>query len=72
MTKLLKQAFDEVSKLDGDEQDSLARWLLEELASERRRDTAFQRSPDQLRKLADEALGEYRAGRSQPLDPSAL
>ena len=71
MTKLLKQAFEEVSKLDGAEQDSVARWLLEELASERRWDEAFQRSPDPLGKLADEALGEHRAGRTRPLDPDA-
>ena len=72
MTKLLKQAFDEVSKLDGTEQDSVARWLLDELASERRWDGAFRRSPDQLGKLADEALREHRAGRSRPLDPDPL
>ena len=72
MTELLKQAFEEVSKMDGAEQDSVARWLLEELASERRWDEAFQRSPDQLGKLADEALREHRAGRSRPLDPDAL
>ena len=72
MTKLLKQAFEEVSKLDGAEQDSVARWLLEELASERRWDETFQRSPDPLGKLAGEALREHRAGRTRPLDPDAL
>ena len=72
MTKLLKQAFDEAAKLDGAEQYSVARWLLEEMASERRWDEAFQRSPDELGKLAGEALGEHRAGRSRPLDPDAL
>ena len=72
MTKLLKQAFDEVSKLDGTDQDSVARWLLDELASERRWDEAFRRSPDPLGKLADEALREHRAGRSRPLNPDAL
>ena len=34
MTKLLKKAFDEASKLPEKEQDALARLLLEELASE--------------------------------------
>ena len=72
MTKLLKQAFDEAAKLDGAEQDSVARWLLEEMASERRWDEALQRSPDELGKLAGEALREHRAGRSRPLDPDAL
>lgn len=36
MTKLLKRAFEEASKLPQEEQDALARILLEELASERR------------------------------------
>ena len=72
MTKLLKQAFEEVSRLDGAEQDSVARWLLDELASDRRWDEAFQRSPDPLGKLAGEALGEHRGGRTRPLDPGAL
>jgi len=72
MTKLLKQAFEEASKLDGAEQDSVARWLLDELASDRRWDEAYQRSPDPLGKLAGEALGEHRAGRTRPLDPDAL
>jgi len=72
MTKLLKQAFEEVSKLEVAEQDSVARWLLEELASERRWDESFRRSPDPLGKLAGEALREHRAGRTRPLDPDAL
>lgn len=38
MTKRLRRAFDEVAKLDRAEQDSVARRLLEELASERRWD----------------------------------
>ena len=71
MTKLLKQAFEEVAKLDGAEQDSVARWLMEELASDRRWDEAFRRSPDQLGTLAGEALAEHRAGRTRQLDPDA-
>ena len=50
MTKLLKQAFEEAAKLDTNEQDSMAKWVLEELASERRWDASFQRSSDQLGK----------------------
>lgn len=36
MTKLLEQAFAAARKLSGEEQDALANFLLEELASERR------------------------------------
>ena len=72
MTKLLKQAFDEAAKLDGVEQDAVARWLLDEIASERRWDESFQRSPGALAKLADEARTESRSGRTRPLDPDSL
>lgn len=72
MTKLLKQAFDEAAKLDSTQQDSVAKWLLEELASERRWGESFQQSPDLLSRLADEALAEHRAGRTRPLDLDSL
>ena len=72
MTKLLKQAFEEAAKLDTNEQDSIAKWVLEELASERRWDASFQRSSEPLGKLAEEALGEHRAGQTRSLDPHTL
>ena len=72
MTKLLKKAFDEAAKLPEKEQDALARILLEELASERRWDELFAGSHDLLGQLADEALAEYRAGRTEELDPGKL
>jgi hypothetical protein len=36
MTKLLQEAFKEASKLPDVEQNSLAKWVLEELKSERK------------------------------------
>lgn len=72
MTKLLKHAFEEVSKLDVPQQDAVAQWLLEEITSERRWDAAFERSSDALAKLAEEARAESRAGRTRPLDPDTL
>ncbi len=72
MTKLLEKALAEVSKLPMKEQDALAAWILEELASERRWEKAFADSSDQLAKLADEALAERREGRTQRLDPDKL
>ncbi|MGD1102601.1 MAG: hypothetical protein ABSA59_11090 [Terriglobia bacterium] len=62
MTKLLEKAFTEASKLPQPEQDSLARQLLADLASERRWSEAFANSQDQLGKLANEALAEFDAG----------
>ncbi len=72
MTKLLKKAFAEASKLEGDEQDALGRWLLQELASQRRWEDTLANSQDALTTLADEALLEHHAGRTQKLDPQKL
>ena len=72
MTKLLKKAFDEASKLSEEEQDALARILLEELTSERRWEELFAGSRDLLGRLADEALAAHRAGRTEELDPERL
>jgi len=44
--------------------------LLEELASERRWDELFAGSHDLLGQLADEALAEHRAGRTEEPGPS--
>jgi len=72
MTNLLQRAFDEASKLPEDEQDALGRILLEELASERRWEGLFAGSHDFLSELADQALAEHRAGRTEKLDPEKL
>ncbi len=72
MTNLLERAFAEAAKLDVNEQDAFAEWILEELASERRWQEAFANSQDALSRLADEALAEYHAGQTQPLDPDKL
>jgi hypothetical protein len=62
VTKLLEEAFAEVSKLPEDEQEAIGAWLLEELASERRWQKTFAGSHDVLASLADEALAEHRQG----------
>ena len=72
MTKLLEEAFAEAAKLSAQEQDALAAVILEELASERRWDQAFADSADLLAQLADQALAEHRAGKTQVLDPERL
>jgi hypothetical protein len=72
MTKLLQKAFDEAAKLPEAEQDTLGRILLDELASERRWEDLFAGSHDLLADLADQALAEHRAGRTEKLDPKKL
>ena len=68
MTQLLEQAFAAAANLPSEEQDALARALLEDLASERSIDERLATTPDALATLADEALAEHRAGRTEPLD----
>ncbi len=72
MTPTLEQAFAEAAKLSPEEQEVLAQWILDELASERHWDAAFAASADQLAQLADEALAEHRAGKTEPLEPDEL
>lgn len=72
MTRLLEQAFSEAAQLPEDEQNAFAAFLLEELRSEERWNRSFARSGDALAKLAAEALGEYRTGKTKPLDPDRL
>ena len=72
MTKALKKAFEAASHLPDADQDELAAAILEELEAEERWDAAFAHSQDALARLADEALEEHRAGRTEPLDPDAL
>ncbi|BBO35447.1 hypothetical protein [Lacipirellula parvula] len=72
MTKSLQEAFERASQLPPDEQEAFGAWMLHELDSEQRWDELFNRSPDLLSKLADEALAEHRAGKTKPLNPETL
>ena len=68
MTQLLERAFAVASKLPDTEQDAVASLLLAELESEHRWSEAFAKSQDPLAALADEALREFEAGKTQPMD----
>ena len=68
MTELLEKAFAEATRLPEQDQNSLASWILAELASERKWDTAFSQSADKLSKLAAEALREHAEGKTRALD----
>lgn len=72
MTQLLKKAFDEASKLPAEEQDALARTLLEQLASEAHWPDKLAATEDVLAELADEALSEFRSGKTETLNPDEL
>jgi hypothetical protein len=72
VTQLLEQAFAAAARLPVEDQDALARALLSDLASERMIEDRLTATPDALDQLADEALAEHRAGRTERLDPERL
>jgi len=72
MTELLKKAFEEAAKLPPKEQDAFAALVLAELEADARWDKAFGESQAELQGLADEARSEFRAGRTELLDPDSL
>ena len=72
MTELLEQAIARLKTLRASEQDAIAAMILEELEDEIKWDEAFVNSQDALAKLAAEAMAEYRAGKTQELDPKTF
>lgn len=69
MTDALKEAFAAASQLPDAEQDELAAAIFDELAVDARWDATLAKSAPQLERLAREAVDDYRAGRTTPLDP---
>ncbi|MDQ1639935.1 MAG: hypothetical protein QOF62_3274 [Pyrinomonadaceae bacterium] len=65
MTKLLEKAFAEAASLPEEEQDRLARILLEDFAAEEKWDATFANSQEKLALLADEALAEFEKGETR-------
>ncbi|PSB39867.1 hypothetical protein C7B69_01105 [filamentous cyanobacterium Phorm 46] len=79
MTELLERVIAKLKTLPASEQDALAKpskriasMILEELQDDLRWERAFASSPDALAKLAANAMAEYRAGKTQELDPETL
>ncbi len=73
MSKRLAEVLKKISKqLLEYEQDALADRLLKVIVDGHDWDSLFASSADQLEKLADRALGEYSAGRTEVLDPKKL
>ncbi len=64
MTKLLEKAFSELNKLPENEQNDFAQLIIEELNWE----NSFAASQDTLLSLANEAITEYKAGKTKPFD----
>ena len=72
MTKQLEEVFALASRLPPADQDALAAVILAEMRAEPRWQASFEASGDRLQHLAREAIEEYRAGRTEPLDPDTV
>jgi hypothetical protein len=67
MTKLLAKAFEKASQLPENLQDELARALIDELTWEAHWDRTLAETSDQLDKMANKVLEDYRAGRTKEM-----
>ncbi|OIP72638.1 MAG: hypothetical protein AUK48_11210 [Oscillatoriales cyanobacterium CG2_30_44_21] len=72
MTELLDRTITKLKTLPVDQQDAIAMIILEELEDEMQWNNSFERSQDLLAKLAEEAMSEYNAGKTQELDLETL
>ena len=72
MTILLEKAFKKASQLSKVEQNVFAKWIIEELETEKKWEGMFAESEDLLDKLADEALAADKQGKTKSLDISKL
>ena len=72
MNTRLEEAFAQAAQLPPDQQEALAALLLDEIASEKLWDQAFDQSQNQIAKLADEAMTEFQEGRTVLLDEEQL
>ncbi len=71
MTKALEEAFQAASKLPDAKQDELAAAIRAELEAEEAWDESLKKSEGTLSRLAEDALADYHAGKTEPLDPKS-
>ena len=72
MTSMLEKAFSEAAKLPDIEQNALAKWVLDEIESDKKWVALFAESEDTLAQLASEALEEEEHGKTTRLDADKL
>ena len=72
MTRSLDAAIAKLEALPPEEQDRVARWLLDELRDDEQWTRQFETSQNPLTKLAAEARADRAAGKTTDLDPEKL
>jgi hypothetical protein len=70
MTQRLELAISELAKLPEPAQDTIATFILDQIADEARWNEAFARTQDQLAELAKRARAEAATGRTHRLSSS--
>jgi hypothetical protein len=68
MTEMLEKALRKVASLPLEEQDAIASQIIETLQDEAIWKEKLSRSPEKLRRLAEEAEREHRQGETRPLE----
>jgi hypothetical protein len=72
MTQLLNSAFEKASLLNEIEQNIFARFILDEISSEKDWNNSFAQSEEDLSTMANEALYEYKNNQTELLDIERL
>ena len=72
MTQQLENAIKKLAKLPEKEQNVMARWIMEEINSDKKWDELFADSEDGLKTLAKEALDDFDKGKTKTLDVNKL
>ncbi len=72
MTQQLEYAFKRASKLPEIEQNIFAKFVIEELESEKKWEHLFSKSENLLETLATEAIENHKNGKTQKLDTTNL
>ncbi|MDJ0517113.1 MAG: hypothetical protein QNJ74_12955 [Trichodesmium sp. MO_231.B1] len=68
MTNILQQALTKLSQLPENQQEAIAYLILTEIEDEKKWAENFANSQDQLAQLADEAIAEFKQGKTKPLN----
>ncbi|OZH53034.1 hypothetical protein AFK68_20400 [Hydrocoleum sp. CS-953] len=68
MTKVIEEALTKLSQLPENQQEAIAYLILAEIEDEKRWAENFANSQDKLAQLADEAIAEFKQGKTQPLN----
>ena len=72
MTKLLDSAFQEAQSLSQVEQNIFARFIIDEIHSEKKWDETFAQSEELLSAMADDALSEFDSHKTESLSIDKL